>query len=256
MQLTERGPVGYNGKNRKKAGAGMKLLSGNMLKIIAAIAMVIDHAGMLLFPRVTVLRIIGRLAYPIFAFMIAEGCRYTKNKVKYLGGILGMGILCQIVYFVAMGSTYMCILITFSFTIAVIYGLQSMKCAWLCGQGSRVLTTAVFLLGVALTWLANQYLTIDYGFWGCMVGVFAAVLHPVGDALKRFDRTENHVLMLAVGLLLLAIDRGGVQTWSLLAVPLLLLYSGKRGKLRMKYFFYIFYPAHLVALQGIAWLLG
>lgn len=234
----------------------MRFLSGNMLKIIAAIAMVIDHAGLLLFPQAQLPRIIGRLAYPIFAFMIAEGCRYTKNKAKYLGGILALGILCQIVYFVAMGSTYMCILITFSFTVAVIYAMQSMKAAWLQGQGSRALTTAVFLGSIVLTWLANAYLTVDYGFWGCMAGVFAAALHPAGDALKRFDRTENHVLMLSLGLLLLAFDRGGLQSWSLLAVPLLLLYSGKRGKLRMKYFFYIFYPAHLVALQGLAWLLG
>ena len=56
-------------------------LSGNALKIIAAISMVIDHVGLMFFPTLKILRIIGRLAYPIFAFMIAEGCYYTKNKV-------------------------------------------------------------------------------------------------------------------------------------------------------------------------------
>ena len=48
------------------------ILNGNHLKLIAAFAMLLDHAGILLFPRVRLLRILGRLAYPIFAFMIAQ----------------------------------------------------------------------------------------------------------------------------------------------------------------------------------------
>ena len=55
---------------------------------------------------------------------------------------------------------------------------------------------------------------------------------------------------------MLAADLGGTQWYSLLALPLLLLYSGKRGKANLKYFFYIFYPVHLVVLQGIDMLLG
>ena len=61
----------------------LPLLSGNGLKLVAALTMLIDHVGMLLFPQVLLLRIIGRLAFPIYAFMIAEGCRYTKNKLRY-----------------------------------------------------------------------------------------------------------------------------------------------------------------------------
>ena len=55
-------------------------LTGNQLKLIALVTMTIDHIGMQLFPRVRLLRIIGRLAFPIFAYMIAEGCRYTRNR--------------------------------------------------------------------------------------------------------------------------------------------------------------------------------
>ena len=57
----------------------IRFLSNNTLKIIAALAMLADHVGYLLFPDVTVLRIIGRLAFPIFAFTIAEGCKYTRK---------------------------------------------------------------------------------------------------------------------------------------------------------------------------------
>ena len=58
-------------------------LNGNILKIIAAISMFIDHMGFIFFPNITVFRIVGRIALPIYAFMIAEGCRYTRNKIKY-----------------------------------------------------------------------------------------------------------------------------------------------------------------------------
>ena len=67
------------------------ILTGNQLKLIAAAAMLLDHMGILLFPRITIFRILGRLAYPVFAFMIAEGCRYTRNKLRYFLMLFGLG---------------------------------------------------------------------------------------------------------------------------------------------------------------------
>ena len=99
-------------------------LTGNQLKLIAMAAMTIDHIGVQLFPNVLLLRIIGRLALPIFAYMIAQGCRYTKNKARYLLTIAAVAALCQIVYFVAMDSLYQCILVTFSLSIVLIYVLD------------------------------------------------------------------------------------------------------------------------------------
>ena len=58
----------------------IKILSSNQLKIIACITMLIDHIGYYLLPNVGVLRLIGRLTFPIFAFLISEGAKYTKNK--------------------------------------------------------------------------------------------------------------------------------------------------------------------------------
>ena len=93
-------------------------LTGNQLKSIAMIAMTCDHVGLQLLPQFPILRIIGRLALPIFAYMIAEGCRHTRNRPRYLLTILGFAFICQAVYFFAMGSVYMCILVTFSLSIA------------------------------------------------------------------------------------------------------------------------------------------
>ena len=61
----------------------MKLLNNFTLKMIAILAMAIDHIGFLFYPQAIWLRIIGRIAFPIFAFMIAEGCYYTRNKLKH-----------------------------------------------------------------------------------------------------------------------------------------------------------------------------
>lgn len=88
-------------------------LTGNQLKLLALIAMTCDHVGLQLLPQFILLRIIGRLAAPLFAYMIAEGCRYTHNRGRYLGRLLGMAALCQIAYFVATSSLYQCIFVTF-----------------------------------------------------------------------------------------------------------------------------------------------
>jgi len=55
-------------------------LTNNQLKIIAMLAMLIDHVGMIIFPGIMALRYIGRIALPIFAYMIAEGCHYTRDR--------------------------------------------------------------------------------------------------------------------------------------------------------------------------------
>ena len=221
-----------------------KFLTGNALKILAALFMTIDHIGVMLFPRVLVLRIIGRLALPIFAFMIAEGCKYTRNKKKYFGMVFGLGAVCQIVYYLFDGSLYFSILITFSLSILMIYALQNWK------EKKTIPAGLVFLSSVIATYFLNQWLTIDYGFWGCMLPVFAALAH--GTA---WDDIPMNTTMLGVGLVILGISTDLVQCLALMALPLLYAYNGRRGQRNLKYFFYIFYPTHLVVLEGIAMLM-
>ena len=108
--------------------------------------MTCDHVGKLLLPQVMMLQIIGRLAFPIFAYMIAEGCYYTRSRAKYLRNIAAVALLCQIVYFVAMGSLYQCIMVTFSLSVLLIFGWSSL----LDSSRTPARTAAVILLTVAV----------------------------------------------------------------------------------------------------------
>lgn len=217
-------------------------LTGNQLKILAMIAMTCDHVGLQLLPQFGILRIIGRLALPIYAFMVAEGCRHTRNRRKYLLRMAVMALLCQTVYFVAMGSLYQCILVTFSLSICLIYatdrlqkGEPGAKAAFF---GSVIV--AWFLCRVLPDLLPNTDFSIDYGIWGVLLPVLIYV-----DSRKG----------LVLGVLLLSLEYGGTQWFAMTAVPLLMLYNGQRGKVNMGKLFYWYYPLHLVAIYGLSLIL-
>lgn len=219
-------------------------LTGNMLKLLAAVTMTIDHIGVILFPTVMVLRVIGRMAMPIFAYMIAEGCYYTRSKLRYFLLVLALGVVCQTVYVVVANDWYLCMPISFALSILTVSALDAAI------KKRSLLWAAAAALCVGGVWVLTQRVQLDYGFWGCMLPVCSYLPRLLPKADRRAP-----VLGLTVGLCLLSMASGVWQWWSLLAVPPLLLYSGKRGKWKMKYFFYIFYPAHLAILQGVAWLL-
>ncbi|MBE6936895.1 MAG: hypothetical protein E7458_10485 [Ruminococcaceae bacterium] len=238
-------------------------LSGNALKLLAALSMLIDHIGFMLLPELRVLRILGRLAFPIFAFMIAEGCRYTKNRTRYFLQLFLLGVGCQIVNYIAQKDTLLCILITFSVSILLIYLLQTVKrvCFSPRPAWQKIGMVLLFAAAVAAVWGLNRIFRIDYGFIGCMTPVIAGAFmnrerEGVPEWLLRLDRRSVHVLMLGLALLLMALFRSRIQFWALFALIPLFAYSGRRGRWRMKYFFYIFYPAHLAALYGVSLFLG
>lgn len=224
------------------------VFSGNQLKLIALAAMTCDHIAVALLPDYAALRVIGRLAFPIFAWMIAEGCAYTRNRKRYLLQMAGLALICQLVYFFAMGSLYMCVLVTFTLSICLIYALDCAKTAstpvqWLfplfCLAGLWFLSVKLPQL------LPSTDFRIDYG----LPGILLAALIYVG-------RTKRDKLLLgAAGLLWLAVDFGGIQWFGLLALIPLALYNGNRGKRKLKYLFYIYYPAHLVIIHLLSILL-
>jgi hypothetical protein len=240
-----------------------RVINMNALKFLAAAFMLVDHIGYIFFPQVLFLRIVGRISMPLFAFALSEGCRYTKNKTKHFLLLFALAVLCQTVYyFFDDGNLYMSILVTFSLSVLTIYALQFFKQKLFDKKAdgldkflSFILLQAILLCDFTLC----QTLTIDYGFWGVMLPVFASLFDfrgiPAPDLLQKLDCLPVRVCALAIGLIFLACSFGGIAFYAFFAIPILLLYNGEKGQWNTKYFFYIFYPLHLALLQGISMLL-
>ena len=225
-------------------------LTNNQLKIIAAISMVLDHVGLVIFPGEDIYRIIGRIAFPIYAFLIAEGCRYTRNKTKYLGLIAAMGFVFQIFYFVFMNDLYQGILVTFSLSIAIIFSIDTLiKNNTVRARVLAILGLVVALfIGFACPELFGKHgFAIDYNIWGIALPV---LMYFAPNKKARIVLLT--IFLLLMGYASMANNANYIQWWALLSVPFIALYNGERGKAKMKYFFYIFYPVHLVLIYALA----
>ena len=222
-------------------------LTGNALKIIAMLAMLIDHTGLYLFPTVLIFRMIGRIAFPIFAYMIAEGCRYTRNRLRYLAGIAGLGVACQAVVAVVTGTLHMGILITFSLSILTIYATDAFlahKTLVRClGMLSAIL--AALFISVVMPHLLSGF-KVDYDVFGVLLPILLYYTH--GRIPKLVGATAL--------LLFHALLSNYVQLCALFAIPLLFFYDGTRGRAHLKYLFYVFYPLHLAVIYLIKFIIS
>lgn len=240
------------------------IFSNNMLKLIAAAFMVCDHVGMLIFPEITFLRDVGRLAFPMFAYLIAEGAKHTKSRLRHFLTMAIFAAVIQIGYYLFSHSLEMSVMVTFTLSLTIIFALDLFKATLFQKNAAKlkIAATALLFLGaVALAAFLDRTVDLDYHFWGCLLPVFPALLTtPRVQAppaiFRRLDTKLPRILATAVGILCLSLYFGGTQFYAFLSLPLLLLYSEKRGRLNMKYFFYVFYPLHLVILYGIAMMMG
>lgn len=215
-------------------------LTGNQLKLIALITMTVDHIGMLLLPRLMILRIIGRIAMPLYAYMIAEGCRYTHDRRRYFLRLAGLALVCQIVYYFADRSLYQCILVTFSMSVLCIRAVDTARRK----GGVFWMLAAAALLGA---WAVCELLPVKISGFGVDYGFFGVLLPVI---LYYFGKKG-----IVPGMLLLCLSIGELQWWALAAVPLMLLYNGQRGSRSLGWVFYLYYPLHLAVLYGVALLL-
>ena len=239
----------------------LRFISGNTLKIIACLLMLIDHIGVILYPNTVWFRYVGRLAFPIFAFTLAEGCKYTRNKLKHFLLIFIAGVVYQIVFhFFSDGYLYLNILITLSLAILCIYALQfakkivfSNKNVWL-----KILAFVPFVLLLAFCYELSNRVQIDYGFIGVIMPVSASLLDfrniDAPNVIKKCDNYLLRLLCMAGIVALYVFTHADIRwaSWAFFAIIILLFYNEKKGKLKLKYLFHIFYPTHLVILEGIA----
>ena len=246
-------------------------MSGTWLKIIAITAMVIDHIGAIFFPEYNILRMIGRLTFPIFAFFVAEGAYHTKDFNRYMMRLGGFGLLSEIPFDLAFNKElifweHQNVMWTFFLALAAIWVDRNMT--------KRTQSRIWFVVAVGAAAMLAEAAKTDYGMVGVLlVAVFYAyrskpvlkysmaallmVYFGIRITMLRFWILQEYVAQFSE-----PIDIGTqfsyffvlsdyIQVLACAAFPLLAFYNGQRGSGR-KYFFYLFYPLHLLVLAGIA----
>ena len=217
----------------------VKQLTKNQLKILAMVCMTIDHIGAAFFPQAVWLRVIGRLAFPLFSYCIAEGCRYTRNKARYFGSVFACGAVC-VIAFLPFGSFYGNALITLSMSILLLYGME----AWKSSGKLRLLALTAAL--AAVFYLLCRTVYIDYGFAGVLLPLYAEIGRLFWERVfVGIPPVIGERLGFAVGVM------GDLQRFCVLAIFPILLLGNERGKWEMKHFFYIYYPAHLALIGAM-----
>lgn len=201
-------------------------MTGFQLKLLAMLAMTADHIGAVFFPEIPLLRWIGRLAMPVLCFFIGEGLRHTRSPRRYLLRLTGFALLSELPFDLAFYGGiewgHQNVYFTLALGLLALWAIQSR------GMEGWLLTLTAAL--------AAELLGCDYGMYGVLLILL----------LDRFHRARSEQLA-AAALLNLAFFGLQTQTLSLIALPLLWLYNGKRGRDDRR-LFYLYYPAHLCVL--------
>ncbi len=219
----------------------VRILDNRSLKIIAMVSMFIDHMGAVLFPDILIFRIIGRMAFPIYAFLLCEGSIYTHNMRAYMLRMGIFGLISEVIFNLAFYDSFFYaghqnVFFTLLIGLVMIWFLDHPVAAGV-NTGDTVYKVAVFLAAGA----AAQLLCTDYGFYGIAV-IFILYFFRERMGLK-------YILSAAV-----LIFMGGTEVFAVAGLAATLLYNGRRGRVTrfMQYGFYAFYPAHLLVLEAVS----
>lgn len=202
------------------------------LKMIAIISMLADHIGYIFFPQDMVFRAVGRIAFPIFCFLIVEGFHHTRNHTNYLIRLCIFAIISEIPFDLAFFGTLMDwghqnVFLTLAFGLAAIFCLEEMN------------TKRIYAIPFVLIFAASYFVHCDYGIGGVLL-------------ICMFYLTrETPWMRFILTALILYIFYGSFELYGLIAMVFITFYNGKRGP-QVKMLFYWFYPVHLLVLYAIA----
>lgn len=198
------------------------------LKMIAIVAMLIDHVGAVLYPQVEVLRIIGRIAFPIFAFTLVEGFFHTRDVKKYMMRLGVLALISEIPFDLAFfGVPFAFVHQNVFFTLFL--GILMLYLMMIAPKDFRRVLCVVAMI------LLADYLHTDYGSWGLLMVLCYYVFRD-----KRWLKFGG---IAAINIFAM----GYSQVYAPLALIPIALYNGKEGY-KCKKFFYGFYPVHLFIL--------
>lgn len=231
-------------------------MSSFTLKILACALMVVDHVAIIFFPTNPIMRLIGRVVFPMFAYFIAEGYRHTKDPTSYLGRLFIFALISQPFYM--FGFKYPTLHFNVFFTLAAglyaVYAYEKSKSyvpLIFTMAGVELVTASYGFAGVLMIFVMHKFFQ-DHkrmALWVFVVSVLAGI-HTI--AVKYFADPN---FIISFPYIAEHAVSGLVQPCAVLAVPLIALYNGKRGP-NAKYLFYIFYPGHLAVLGLIRMFLG
>lgn len=219
-----------------------KGLSQEWLKGIACITMLIDHIGAVFFPQYRWLRVIGRLAFPIYCFLLAEGVAHTKSPVRYglrlvVGAVLSEFFF-DYLFYGGLTMQHQSVMITLL--------LGFFMALWM-KKGGRVLPLVLYAF-------AAELLGTDYGGWGiALIWLFVITR---GAPLRWLEQLGG-MAIISWEMISAKVWLGGfsipIQMFALLAMIPILLYSGKKASSSklLQWCFYLFYPLHLAVLLAI-----
>lgn len=214
-------------------------MSSFVLKLIAVSSMLIDHSGYLIFNEFSFMNYIGRLAFPIFAFLITEGYIHTSNLKKYFLRLLIFALISQLPFMLLFPGNF---ILNILFTLSL--GLLAITIY------DRTTNKLVGFLFVIFSAALAQLLHFDYGWFGITI-IFIFYIFKTKKLYMNlffsFTTFINYLYFFAktsrIEYLLIFL----CCTLSLIPINL---YNGKKGK-NIKYFLYIFYTLHLIALYII-----
>lgn len=242
-----------------------KSIAGNtntgLLKLLALVFMFIDHAGKMCFSAVPEMRLLGRIAFPLYCWCLVVGAAHTRSFPKYLGRLALIGAISQPLYMVALNHPWSDINIFLSLFIALL-GLWGLRQKWCFSHiwAPVIALVLAHFLGVDYGWKGVLLVFLLWAVRGSKAGIAAVMIafclfwgngsYTVtsffGLSLSGFTRTK--LGMLAAPFLKL-------QGLALLALPLML--WNIPGRIRIpKWAGYALYPAHLVVLIALEYAMG
>jgi len=199
------------------------------IKVIAITAMIIDHMGLFFFPQFIWLRVIGRLAFPLFAWLIANGARHTHNIKRYLIRLFLFALLAQVPFMMANRLVdphfqNLNVLFTLFLGLLAIFGIQKTK-YWV----ERLVIIFVCVV-------VAQIVQTDYGGFGVAL-VIASYLF--------FTNFKRLVIAQSILFLIYSYVFSSIEIFGLVSLIFISLYNNRSG-LQAKYLFYVFYPMQYV----------
>lgn len=238
-----------------------KILNSNQLKLIAIIAMTVDHIAWAMFDGYPtamlplVMHIIGRLTCPIMCYFIAEGYHYTRNINKYTFRLFAFSFVSHFAYIFASND-----FVDFKSFIPFYYGdfLNQTSVMWSLAWGLVMLRIAdskrIKSIYKVLLVILICIITLPSD-WSCIAALcIMAIGTNRGNFCKQMSWMIFYVALYSL-VYFFAIDKayGILQMGVVLSIPVIAMYNGKRGKNPkinkfMKWFFYIFYPLHLFVI--------